>query len=81
MGGCLPDFAGWSGYPSIAALSINPGIDVMCQEETPGVGLRLGRDRVGAFRVIDTLARDFIMITIEPLNFLDWTNYRLLPID
>jgi len=29
MGGCLPDFAGWSGYSSIAALSINPGIDVM----------------------------------------------------
>jgi hypothetical protein len=34
MGGCLPDFAGWSGYPSIAALSINPGIDVMCQVRT-----------------------------------------------
>jgi hypothetical protein len=29
MYGCLPDFAGWSGYPSIAALSINLGIDVM----------------------------------------------------
>jgi hypothetical protein len=26
---CLPDFAGWSGYPLIAALSINPRIDVM----------------------------------------------------
>src|SRR5262245_29229794 len=26
------DFTGWSGYPSIAALSINPGIDVMCQK-------------------------------------------------
>src|SRR5260370_39385780 len=25
------DFAGWSGYPSIAVLSLNPGIDVMCQ--------------------------------------------------
>jgi hypothetical protein len=32
-GGGLPDFAGWSGYPSIAALSINPGIDVMYQKE------------------------------------------------
>jgi hypothetical protein len=29
MYGCLPDFAGWSSYPSIAALSINLGIDVM----------------------------------------------------
>jgi hypothetical protein len=27
----LPDFAGWSGYPSIAALSTNRGIDVMGQ--------------------------------------------------
>jgi hypothetical protein len=25
----FPISAGWSGYPSIAALSINPGIDVM----------------------------------------------------
>jgi hypothetical protein len=33
-GGCLPDFAGWSGYPSIPALSINPGIDVMGQQPT-----------------------------------------------
>jgi hypothetical protein len=32
MGGGLPDFAAWSGYPSIAALSINRGIDFMCQE-------------------------------------------------
>ncbi len=29
VGGGLPDFAGWSGYPSIAAFSINPGIDTM----------------------------------------------------
>jgi hypothetical protein len=28
--GCLPDLARWSGYPSIAALSINLGIDVTC---------------------------------------------------
>jgi hypothetical protein len=28
------DFAGWSGDPSIAALSVNPGIDVMCQSAT-----------------------------------------------
>ncbi len=34
VGGCLSDFAGWSGYPSIAALSINPGIDVMGQKQT-----------------------------------------------
>jgi hypothetical protein len=32
-GGCLPDFAGWSGYPSIAALSINPRIDLMGQKQ------------------------------------------------
>jgi hypothetical protein len=25
-------FAGWSGYPSIAAFSINPAIDAMCQK-------------------------------------------------
>ena len=31
IGGFVPDFAGWSGYPSIAVLSLNPGIDVMCQ--------------------------------------------------
>jgi hypothetical protein len=31
IGGCVPDFAGWSGYPSIAVLSLNPGINVMCQ--------------------------------------------------
>jgi hypothetical protein len=30
VGGCLPDFAGWSGYPPIAALAIDPEIDVMC---------------------------------------------------
>ena len=34
MGRGLPDFAGWSGYPSIAGLSINPGIDVMGQLQT-----------------------------------------------
>jgi hypothetical protein len=34
MGGCLPDFVGRSGYPSIAALSINPGIDVMGHNRT-----------------------------------------------
>jgi hypothetical protein len=28
------DFAGWSGDPSIAALSVNPRIDAMCHEET-----------------------------------------------
>src|SRR5712691_2033589 len=32
MGGCLPDLAGWSGYPSIAAMPSNPGIDVICQK-------------------------------------------------
>ncbi len=29
MGRSLPSFAGWSGCPSIAVLSINPGIDAM----------------------------------------------------
>src|SRR6202521_1033026 len=29
MGRSLPSSAGWSGYPSIAALSMNPGIDAM----------------------------------------------------
>jgi hypothetical protein len=32
MGGCLPDFSGWSGYPSIAARSISRRIDVMGQQ-------------------------------------------------
>jgi hypothetical protein len=31
MGGCLPDFAGSSGYPSIAALTVDPQIDAMGQ--------------------------------------------------
>jgi hypothetical protein len=30
----FPHFAGWSGYPSIAAMPINPRIDVMCKEPT-----------------------------------------------
>ena len=30
----LPDFAGWSGYPSIAAFLVNPGIDAMGQKQT-----------------------------------------------
>ncbi len=34
MGGCLPNFAGWSGYPPIAALTIDPKIGVMGQEPT-----------------------------------------------
>jgi hypothetical protein len=33
-GGCLPDFAGKFGYPSIAALSINPGFDVTGELQT-----------------------------------------------
>jgi hypothetical protein len=32
LGGCLPDFAVWSGYPSVAALTIDPEIDAMCQQ-------------------------------------------------
>jgi hypothetical protein len=35
MGGCLCDFAGWSGYNSMAAFLIEAGIDVMCQERRP----------------------------------------------
>jgi hypothetical protein len=31
-GACLSDFPGWSGYPLIAALSIDPGINVIAQE-------------------------------------------------
>src|SRR5947207_3339418 len=34
MVGCLPDFAAAFGYPSIAALSINPRIDVVGQKPT-----------------------------------------------
>ena len=34
IGRSLPSFAGWSSYPSIAALLINPGIVVMGQEGT-----------------------------------------------
>jgi hypothetical protein len=37
VGGGLPDFAGWSGYPSIAAFLINPGIDAMGQTRTSTV--------------------------------------------
>src|SRR5882757_4277019 len=33
-GRCLSDFARWSGYPSTAALSINPVIDVMGPKQT-----------------------------------------------
>src|SRR5262249_11538514 len=29
--GCLPDFAGWSGYPTIAACQINAETDAMGQ--------------------------------------------------
>jgi hypothetical protein len=36
--GGLPDFAGWSGYPSIAALSVKVGIDVMGRGQTSGQG-------------------------------------------
>jgi hypothetical protein len=30
----FPIFAGWSGYPSIAALSINPWVDEVGEKET-----------------------------------------------
>jgi hypothetical protein len=33
VGGCLPDFAGWSGYSPIAALTIDREIDAMGQKE------------------------------------------------
>ena len=45
VGGCLPDFAGWSGYPPIAALTIDPEIDVMGQKPTNQV-VRQGRSAV-----------------------------------
>jgi hypothetical protein len=31
---CLPNFAGWNGYSSIAAFLIDPRADAMGQEET-----------------------------------------------
>jgi len=34
MSGCLPNIAGRFGYPSIAALSINPGIGAMGHLQT-----------------------------------------------
>jgi hypothetical protein len=34
VGGCVPDFAEWSGYIPIAALTIDPEIDVMCHNPT-----------------------------------------------
>ena len=36
--GRLPEIATWSVYPSIAAVPINPGIDVMCQKQKKGAG-------------------------------------------
>jgi hypothetical protein len=33
----LPEIATWSAYPSVAAVPINPGIDVMGQEATYAV--------------------------------------------
>ncbi len=38
MGGYLPHFAGWSGYPSITALTIDPEIDAMEARSRPGLG-------------------------------------------
>jgi hypothetical protein len=40
MGGRPPDFAGWSGYPSIAALSVNRGTDVCahCRHQRKSAG-------------------------------------------
>ncbi len=37
LAGAAFDFAGWSGDPSIAALSVNPRIDAMCHEQTLGL--------------------------------------------
>jgi hypothetical protein len=37
-GGFLSDFARWSGYPSIAAMSSNPGIDAMGHNRTHAMG-------------------------------------------
>ncbi len=34
MGGCLPDFTGWSGHPSIAAISISLGNGAMGQKRS-----------------------------------------------
>jgi hypothetical protein len=37
---CSPDFAGLSGYPSIAAASINARIDAMGQKATKCIAVR-----------------------------------------
>jgi len=41
--GRLPDFGGWPGYPPIAALSINPEIDVMGHNPTRPLFISLCR--------------------------------------
>jgi len=46
VGGDLPDFAEWSGYPSIAAFLINPGIDAMSQKQTFLLVLRVIRSDI-----------------------------------
>jgi hypothetical protein len=47
-GGCLSDFARWSGYPSIAALTIDPEINVMGQGAVISKVIRSSRLRAGA---------------------------------
>jgi hypothetical protein len=44
VGSCPPDFAGWSGYPPIAALTIDPEIDVMGHLQTHAAQ-QVGDDR------------------------------------
>jgi len=59
-GGCLPDFAGKFGYPSIAALSINPGFDVTGELQTiENVCLRsrLGTRTMSPLNLPDVFAR------------------------
>src|SRR5215510_10522252 len=51
--GCLPDFSGWSGHPSIAALSIKPRIDVMCQNAAFGTPCGASRKETRDWRAAD----------------------------
>ena len=58
------DFAGWSGDPSIAALSVNPAIDVMCQEPTKHLGSKRKRPQCEAASLIYRFAQ--IITTTVP---------------
>src|SRR6266568_9632474 len=50
--GCLPSFARWSGYGSITAPSINPGIDVMGQKPSFQLACAAGFDALKMYRLV-----------------------------